>query len=61
MDYNSQPWTYEVVCIDERDTVSHVFLDETRARDLYEYMKPLHKTVLFCHSRKGVVRGQYEI
>lgn len=64
MDYNAQPWIYEVVAIekdgkrtviearDERDTIAiHNMLCIT----------PTTKHIFRIKSRKGMVKGQYEI
>lgn len=63
MDYNSRPWTYEVVGIRE-DGSRFTFETECEqtAKNVYERERNTSTpTVLLTQSRKGVVKGQYEL
>jgi hypothetical protein len=62
MDYNSRPWTYEVVTINGAErNVCITTLDEGAANHMYNKMFVHYPCVLLSKSRKGHALGQYEV
>jgi hypothetical protein len=58
MDYNSYPWTYEVVGIGADGTrYSETTCSESMANELYDKFTNDFKTALLSKSRLGVVKG----
>jgi hypothetical protein len=64
MDYNSQPWSYEIVAT-TLDGTKRVLSNLTKeaAKEFYDQMNSVpdtYSSVIQCMSRKGVVKGQHE-